>query len=447
MLAIPLGINAYKRGDGFQPEVRMVNMYLEADKSGASPDQFFRIQRPGLNPFVTLTSEIRGIWQQNSVLNSLAFAVEGTSFVSFDTGGSAPIGTVVEGGRVPFAANYQKLFLLSSTIAYQYGSIPFAAVAMPDDRDVADIDTLNNYLILGCPDGRFYWMVPGADVVDALDFATAESSPDGLVAVRRLVDELWLLGGNSGEVWQETGDPAAPFQRAGGRTIDQGCLYRDTALRFDNSLVWVNNEGKVVRAAQTPQVISDAGIEQRISERSGALSALVLRFVGHEIYFLKIPGQGTFGYDTVTSQWCQASSDGVSVWGPHVCPEYSTSLYLGDEESGKIWLFDPLVNTDDGVPFPRIVTGNVALMGKPAKQSSLSIGVGSSADTICRVRWKDGQDDFPAMYDELEVRAPYDICSMYRLGQPLQSTRSFEVSFVDDVKVRISGALANSAWQ
>lgn len=447
MPAIPLGIDAYKRSDGFQPEVRLVNMLLEADKSGASPDQFFRVQRPGLSPFVTLGGSIRGIFQQNGVLSGLPFAVAGDTFGSFDAGGLTAIGAVAEGDRVPFAANYQKLFLLSGTTAYQYGSIPFAAIAMPDDREVSDIDTLNNYLVLGCPDGRFYWMVPGADVVDGLDFATAESSPDGLVAVRRLVDELWLLGGNSGEVWQETGDSSAPFQRAGGRTIDQGCLYRDTALRFDNSLVWVNNEGKVVRAAQTPQVISDAGVEQRISERTGALSALVLKFVGHEIYLLKIPGQGTFGFDTVTSEWCEFESDGETQWKPHVCPEYSTSLYLGDEASGQVWLFDPLVNTDDGAPFLRLVTGNVALMGKPTKQSSFSIGIGASADTICRVRWKDGQDDFPAMYDELDVRAPYDICSMYRLGQPQQPTRSFEVSFVEDVKVRISGAVGNQAWQ
>lgn len=447
MPAIPLGIDAYKRRDAFQPEVRLVNMMLEADKSGASPDGFMRVQRPGLSPFATLGGSIRGLFQQNGVLSSQAFAVAGDTFQSFDGSGGTAIGTVAEGGRVPFAANYQKLFLLSSTVAYQYGSIPFAAIAMPDSRAVSDIDTLNNYLILGCPDGRFFWMVPGADVVDALDFATAESSPDGLVAVRRLVDELWLLGGNSGEVWQETGDPAAPFRRAGGRTIDQGCLYRDTARRFDNSLVWVNNQEKVVRAAQTPQVISDAGIEQRISERTGALSAIVLNFVGHEIYALKIPGQGTFGFDTVTSQWCELASDGATQWKPHVSPEYSTSLYLGDETSGKVWLFDAAVNTDDGAPFLRLVTGNVALMGKPAKQSSFSVGIGASANTTCRVRWKDGQDDFPAMYDELDVRAPYDICSMYRLGQPQQPTRSFEVSFVENVKVRISGAVGNQAWQ
>lgn len=446
-MIVPLGVEAYKRADGFQPEVRLVNLLLEADKSGASPDKFFRVQRPGLNAFVTLDGEIRGIFQQNGVLDSLGFAVAGDTFQSFDDGGGTPIGTVVEGDRVPFAANYEKLFLLSSTIAYQYGSIPFAAIAMPDDREVADIDTLNNYLILGCPDGRFYWMVPGADVVDPLDFATAESSPDGIVAVRRLVDEIWLLGGNSGEVWQTTGDSDAPFLRAGGRTIDQGCLYRDTALRFDNSLVWVNNQGKVVRAAQTPQVISDAGIEQRISERTGALSALVLKFVGHELYILKIPGQGSFGFDATTSQWCEFASEDETEWKPHVAPEFASQLYLGDEQSGQIWLFDPLVNTDDGEPFLRLVTGNAALVGQPGKQSSFSTGIGASADTTCRVRWKDGQDDFPAMYDELEVRAPYDICSMYRLGQPEQPMRSFEVSFTEDVKVRISGAYANQAWK
>jgi hypothetical protein len=446
MPPVPLGINAYKRSDGFSPEVRCVNMYVEEDKSGASPDSLMRIQRSGLNPFVTLAGQVRGLFQQDGVLDSAAFAVAGDTFQSFDDIGGTAIGTVAEGERVPFAANFEKLFLLSGGIAYQYGSIPFAAIVMPDDRPVVDIDTINNYLILACADGRFYWMVPGSDVVDPLDFATAESSPDGLVSVRRLVDELWFQGGNSGEVWQPTGDSDAPFLRAGGRTIDQGCLYRDTSLRFDNSLVWVNNQGKVVRAAQTPQVISDAGIEERIEKRSGALSALILKFVGHEMYVLKIPGQGSFAFDAVTSQWCEFASEDETEWRPHVGPEFASRAYLGDEESGKVWLFDPLVNTDDGEPFLRLVTGNVPLMGLPGKQSSFSVGVGASADTVCRVRWKDGQDDFPAMYDELEVRAPYDICSMYRLGQPEQPVRSFEVSFTEDVRIRISGARANEAW-
>lgn len=416
-------------------------MYLEADKSGASPDNFMRIQRPGLNPFVTLDGEVRGIFQQDLVLNSLAFAVAGNTFLSFDADGATDIGTVVTGGIVPFAANYEKLFLLSDFIPYQYGSIPFAAIAMPENRDVTDIDVFNNYLILTGRDGRFYWMVPGADTVETLDFATAESSPDGLIAVRRLGDEIWLFGGSSIEPWQATGDADLPFLRAGGRTIDQGCLYRDTARRFDNSLVWVNNQGKVVRASQVPQVISDAGIEERIENRTGALSASVLKFVGHEMYVLKIPGQGDFAFDAVTSQWCEFASEGE--W-PIVAPEVSSTAYLGGE---KVWIFDPTINTDDGEPFLRLVTGNVPLMGRPPKQSSLSIGVGASADTICRVRWKDGQDDFPDYYDELEVRAPADICSLYRLGQPQQPFRSFEISFTEDVRVRLSGAKWGEAWQ
>jgi hypothetical protein len=71
--------------------------------------------------------------------------------------------------------------------------------------------------------------------------------------------------------------------------------------------------------------------------------------------------------------------------------------------------------------------------------------VGTPANCTVRVRWKDGQDDYPPAYEELLAVAPFDVCNLYRLGQPLQPYRTVE--FSGTTRVRIAGAVANEAWR
>lgn len=446
MPAIPLAIRAYSRTAAFQPETVCQNMYLEEDKSGASPDKFMRIDRPGLSDFVTLGSNVRGLFRQEGLFGGFTYATAGTRLYSITSGASVDLGSIGAGDRTPFAANYEKLFVLSALVPFAYDGATVAGITMPDTRDVADIDVLNNFLILACPDGRFYWLDPGSGTVDPLDFATAESSPDGLIAVRVLGDEAIFFGQTRGEVWQTTGDEDAPFLRAGGRNFDRGCMARDACLRYDNSIVWPGDDGIVYRYGAVPTRISDHGIEERIRNRTGELSACIAEADGHRFYVLKIPGQGSFAYDAATRMWSRWKSDGADEFTPHVSTAIGEEWIVGDEDSGAIWRLDPDATTDDGAEIERIVSGTIPLIGLPARNDSLAIGAGGSADFTLQVRWRDGQEAFPSEYEEMEVRAPADVISFYRLGIPDQPFRTFELRITDAVKARISGAVANEAW-
>jgi hypothetical protein len=448
MPPVPLALNAYKRTDAFQPESLCVNFYLEKDESGASPDNIMRLQRPALTRYMITTGAVRGIYQQDGVLDGTQFGVWGTNLYSFTASASTSIGSIGGTGRVPFAANYEKLFLLSGTTAYEYDGSDLSAIAMPDDREVQDIDTLNNFLLLACADGRWYWLEPGSGTVDALHFFTAESAPDGLVAVKSLGDEFFLFGRSTIEPWQPTGDSDAPFLRAGGRTFARGCIARDAVKRFDNSIIWPGDDGIIYRLGNVPQRISDHSIEERIRKRTGELSAMILEHDGHKFYVLKIPGQGSFVYDPASPvngvwpefRWAQGS--------PHVSTAIADGTWLvGDETQSRIYSFDPDSNDDDGAVMSRQLTGTLAFMGRSGKQGSLSIGTGSSDDFTLHVRWKDAQDDYPAHYEDIAARAAMDVVSLYRLGTPDQPYRTFELLIEDDVKVRISGAMANEGWR
>lgn len=432
MPTVPLGQKAYKRASAFLPEVRLVNMYLEKDDSGISPDGTLRIQRPGLVSAYALPAPLSAMqyWPAKAVYLS----VSGGKLYS----GQTSLGSV-EAGPASIAVTTLAAGVVAGGKFFTTDGTTVTPVAIPDDRIAVDVDQLNGYFLVLTDTGRFYWLVPGETEIDALDFATAESSGDKGRAIRRIGDEFFIFGSDSTEVWQSTGDLDAPFARAGGRLYQRGVMDRETVRRFDNALVWVGDDGTVYRLGSVPQAISEPAIDERIRRRSGTLSAWTFKVDGHEFYALRIPGQGVFAFDASTQSWCELT------WALAVGETVDGTTMAGAAD-GKVYRLDANTATDAGVAFERAVTGTVGFIGRGPRNDSVSIGIGSSANCVIRLRWQDGQDGYPEYYDEESVRAPMDVATYYRLGQPDQPHRTFEVSVVDPVIVRIAGMMANESW-
>lgn len=441
-MIIPLGIGAYKRTAAFAPEVVCLNFLLEPDKSGISPDKIVRVQRPGL-----LSVGKRGVGPVQAIDNrprtSAQLVVSGGRL--FDAGEDK--GSVGGGRIVPLAGTLFHHAILGDRLYLYDGTL--TPVTMPDDAPpIVDIEQLNGYILILTETGRFYWIMPGETTVDALAFANAESSADRGVAIRRIGDEFWIFGTRTIEPWQATGDDLAPFQRALGRLYERGAKARDTVRRFDNSLMWVGDDNEVYRGGEVPQVVSDPGLAERIRRASGKpMSAWTFGLDGHEFYALNIGSEGTFVFDALVNAWAEFSSGSTAGWLAYVGNQEGGDVSAGDE-GGNLYRVTPDAATDNGVAFPRILTATVPLMGKPPRNDSVSIGVGSDTNVTVRFRWKDGQDDYPAgYYDEMLARAPLDVATIYRLGQPDQPYRTFEVSVVEPVAVRIAGMFANEGWK
>jgi hypothetical protein len=440
MPVVPLGAGAYRYDSGLVPEVRCLNMYLVADKSGISPDNTLRVQRPGLSEDAMLPGIIRGV--HYDLLNNRRFSVAG-GHLYVD---GADVGVVDADVRVSMVSTAFATAIATSGSAYLYTEA-LALISMPDGRQVIDVDQLDGYIILLCPDGRFYWLEPGQTTVDPLNFATAESSADAAIAVCRVGDEFWIFGADSIEPWQSSGDQDAPFAPAVGRVYSRGCLERDSVRRFDNSVVWVGEDFNVYRGGSVPEILSDPAISERVRNRTAGISAFTVSADAEKFYVLRIPGQGTFALAASNRTWSEWGTDGNDTWRPHVGYEANGRNIVGSSDSGEIWEVTPSAINDDGVAFTRLVTATVPIMGRPPRNDSFSVGLGCSDDCTVRVRWRDGQDEYPEYYEELDARASFDVCTLYRLGQPDQPYREIEVSVVDDVRVRFAGAMANEGWQ
>lgn len=452
MPAVPLGIEAYQRSASSLPETRLLNLYMEEDKSGVSPDGFVRLQRPGLTRTATLPSRIRALYQSDNTLSSAVVYVAGTQWGYFD-GSPTVIGTVEDdGASARVAATFERIGVVSAGVFSIWDGTTVTVVKVRDKEDpnapgleltdpqpIIDIDVLNGYFILGTASGTFYWLVPGETTINPLNFATAEALPDGCRAVRRLRDDLFFFGSQSIEVWQASGDADATFTRVPGRLIDRGISAQESLAIFDNSLVWVGDDGIVYRMGDPPKRISTFAIEERIARATDLPSAWVLTTLGHKFYILTIPGEGTFAYDAASQLWCEFS------W-PAVTGLDTLRGSVAADAAGGLLNLVPTSSLDDGKPFLRLVTGTISVPPKPVANSSLALGVGTSAPASFGLRWNDGRRGWSSTVP-LNSRGEADVLNAWRLGAARAPYRTFEISTVTPAVISIFGAVANEGWR
>lgn len=139
-------------------------------------------------------------------------------------------------------------------------------VPLPDDVSATSLDYIKGYVIVtvGEPFAqRFYWVQPGGNSVDPLDFAEAESSLDPVLNVRTISDQFWLFGTNTTEPWYVTGDAATPMAPVQGRPYNRG-IWEGTAVKVNDSVILVGQDGRVYDVGSGPNPISYPGIEERI---------------------------------------------------------------------------------------------------------------------------------------------------------------------------------------
>ena len=202
---------------------------------------------------------------------------------------------------------------------------------------------LNARIIYGIANGAFYWSaVDDADDIDPLDTATAEGDPDSLVAVRNHLQEIWVFGSKTAEIWVDTGNATAPFRRQGAGVIPKGCIGRNTIAQLDNNLFWVGQDG-IVYGAQGYgfERISHFGVEESIRETSdkSTIEAMSYIYGGHAWYILSGP-DWTWAFNRTTGKWHQKFSYGNDRWRGSQAVEFNNQIIIGDYERAVLYKID-----------------------------------------------------------------------------------------------------------
>jgi len=138
-------------------------------------------------------------------------------------------------------------------------------IATPEGVSVNALCALNGHVLVSVANSQqFYIIRPGAVVIDPLDFANKEGSPDPIVDMATVGDVAVIAGAGSTEYWSATGDNETPFAPIQGRAIARGIVAGTLVVVDDGTYCVVSSDWRVYAVGNAPVPISNNGIEERI---------------------------------------------------------------------------------------------------------------------------------------------------------------------------------------
>jgi len=345
---------------------RMVNLFPEVIPEGGKEPGFLN-RAPGLQFQQTVgTGPIRALWAHQT--NGADFyVVSGTEVYKMTSLTSTPVklGDVADGGPVSIADNGTQIFFACNGPSYIYNEATneFKQITDPDFPGAETVGYLDGYFVFNEPNSQRVWVTQLLDgsSIDPLDFASAEGSPDGLVAVNVDHREAWLFGTDSVEVWYDVGGTDFPLQRIQGAFNEIGCVAAFSIAKLDNSLFWLGTDargqGIVYKAnGYTGQRVSTHAIEYAIAQYGNISDAIAYTYQqeGHGFYVLTFPSaDATWVYDAATQAWHERAGlvNGQFTRHRSNCQcNFGGNTVVGDFENGNIYTLDLDVYADNDMP-------------------------------------------------------------------------------------------------
>jgi hypothetical protein len=448
---------------------RMVNLFPEIVPEGGKEPAFLQ-RAPGLRLIQTIgDGPIRGLW----TFGGFGYVVSGNKLYKLTTSYSATeLGAVSGAGPVSMADNGQQLFVACNGPSYIYNANTgvFQQITDPDFPGAVTVSYLDGYFVFIEPNSQKVWVtaILEGTQIDALDFASAEGSPDNLIS--SIVDhrEVWLFGANSVEVWYDAGQADFPLARIQGAYNEIGCAATYSVAKLDNGLFWLGADargnGVVYRAnGYTGQRISTHAVEWQIQQYGTISDAIAYTYQqdGHAFYVLTFPtANATWVYDVSTQAWHERAGfvDGQFTRHRSNCQmNFNGKIIVGDYENGKLYAFDLQKYSDDTAiqkwlrSWRALPTGQNNLKRSAQHMMQLDCesgvgldGVGQGTDPQVMLRWS---DDGGHTWSNEHWRSIGKIGQTgrrviwRRLGMTMKlRDRVYELSGTDPVKIAIMGA-------
>lgn len=330
---------------------RAINFYLEKGESGQSKSQAYLVGTPGLSVFSTLPE---GPTRGSLEINGRSFMVSGSGFYEITSNGSYLLkgGLDTVTGSVSLSSNGVEVCLVDGPNGYIYRLLTDVYFKITDDAFLgADTVTFcDGYFIFNRPNTGVYYisnLYSGGDI-DGLEFASAEGSPDNLVAVRAVHNQVWLLGTSSIEVVYNSGAADFPFTRIQGTFIEYGCAAAFSVANTANTVFWLGQDAQgdgIVWMAEgyQPKRISTFAVEYAIQQYANIADAVGYTYQedGHYFYVLNFTSANTtWVYDIGQDEWHERAfwnktqgryerhrgNNHMFVFGRHLVGDYNTGV-------------------------------------------------------------------------------------------------------------------------
>lgn len=436
MLDLPFAVQEGDSGVTQNSREMLLNMYAEPEGSGRS--RLVRRQRPGLTLQSAQADYKRGIAR----FEHGHYFVARDKFFKWDGTTLSQIGTISTSiGDVTMITDDNDNVLLSDgATGYHWDGVSLTTVTAPSD--IGTLDTLDGYGIYNKPNSDRWYISALNDLTswDALDFATAESSPDPIVRVFVDRDEIWLFGSKTIEVWRNSGALDFPFTPS--TTLQRGCLAAYSVASDDNTLFWLGDDKIVYRAdGYRPARVSTHAIEDMIegATTTSTARAFIYTVRGHKFYTLTFPGYKTLQFNIATGLWNVAETWGFDYWNVIGGAGRAVDYYL--DGSGVVTL-DSSKNTDSGTKMERggisaPVHNNGDRFSLKAFWLDAEMGRGANGEVMLQVS-RNGEEFGNVTTRFLGALGNYRKRAMWRkLGRAREF--SLKVTMTDDVSFAIMG--------
>lgn len=291
---------------------RSVNMHLVAMETPTKA-QFILDTVPGLATFCDLGAEIRG----GEEVEDRVFVVAGATLYEVSSAGVATNrGTLLTStGPVAMKWGLTQLVIVDGPNGYvlRLSTNVFERITDPAFYGSNSISYLNGYFGFVRPDTQQAYIsaIDDATSLNALDFVSAEQSPDKLVSMIEDHAQILKFGTRTTEVWEAYSTSSYPYQRSNGQTKEVGCIATHSIRKVDNSVFFLgrdaNGSGIVYRlAGNQPIRVSQQAVEEAIqgSTDLSATVAWVYQERGLTFYAFNAPGlTSTWVYEVKSGTW------------------------------------------------------------------------------------------------------------------------------------------------
>lgn len=377
---IPLAGGTYKSISAAYSAQSTNNLWFESIGGGRSATVMHGF--PGLKAF---SPDALGVSRGLGVHNGNLFIVAGDSLYSVSSGGVVTfIGAISEAGQCCLVSDGNYLVITTGGDAYYYdGTLHTITDADLESPNTACFN--NSRIIYDGNNGRFCVADVGQPwSIDGLNFATAESAPDGTVAVFDHKQYVYICGTNSIEPWYNSGSGNPPYDRVNGAVMSTGLGAAYSVGKNEGYAYFIDSNGTPKRISGiTLDDISDNSIANEIRQYDTYADAVGFCYKLNNENFYQV------NFPTANKSWVYQES--VNIWserssgsGMHRANSYAKCYgkhLVSDYETGQILELDFETRDDNGEYISReratqtLHGGMVdpSLEGKPVTMSRLEL--------------------------------------------------------------------------
>lgn len=444
-----------------------VNLYAEIAYEG-DKSRVAYYPTPGTSLFSTVSaSPVRGMHASTSFDD--LYAVSYGALYGITPGGLASnLGALTTvSGAVSMADDGTRVLIVDGVAGYYWNTVTttFSTIVDADfPSGATSCAFLAGRMLANVPGtGAFAWSDLYTATWPTLNTATAESSPDNLVALFVNAGQLMLMGGATTEWWATTADANLPYAPVQGAVVEWGLAAPLALCKFGaSSVAWLgrNRLGQVqVVQADGYQVrpISIPDIDYLINNYTAVDDATMYSYMlgGHPMLEISFPSANkTWLYDGRSEAWSQLTTANLGRHFTQYGVAYRGKMRVSDYATGEIYTLEPDVYTDNGQTIRRSIIGKHIFQGDPMSVSEMWIdmemgvgvqnGQGSNPQLMLRTSKDGGHVWSNELWSGFGPTGVYQRRAVFRrLGRARDWL--FELSCSDPVKTVFIGAFMEAS--